>query len=246
MLEKTHMPRHIAIVMDGNGRWAKKRLMPRILGHRAGVKAVRKSIDYCIDNRIGVLTLFALSVENFLSRPMSEVQFLISLLSDMLTKNIIELHEKNVRIRIIGDHSVFNATILQQIHHAEALTKNNTGLILVIALHYSGRWDILNAAKKFAAHAIENKIDLQAVTENDLAPFFCLHDLPEPDLFIRTSGEQRISNFLLWQLAYTELCFVDAFWPDFDENTFSNAIASFQKRERRFGLTGEQIASQNE
>ncbi|OGT34093.1 MAG: di-trans,poly-cis-decaprenylcistransferase [Gammaproteobacteria bacterium RIFCSPHIGHO2_02_FULL_39_13] len=237
------LPRHVAIVMDGNGRWAQQRFMPRIVGHRAGVKSVQKAIDFCVKNHIQVLSLFALSVENFQSRPESEVQFLISLLSEMLLKNLNEMHQNNIRIQIMGDVSVFQSNVRAHIEAAQSQTKNNTGLTLVIAVNYSGRWDIFQAAQKLSKHVIDHQLDPLALTEKDFEPFLCLYDLPEPDLLIRTSGEQRISNFMLWQFAYTELCFVDVFWPDFNETIFSTAIASFQKRERRFGKTGEQLIS---
>lgn len=235
MSQFSKIPNHVSIVMDGNGRWAQKRFMQRIAGHRAGVKAVQKAIDFCIKNHIKILSLFALSVENVLSRPDSEVQFLITLLSDVLKKNLDELHAKNIRISIIGDFTVFGASVLEQIYHAQTLTKHNTGLHLVVALHYSGRWDILHAAQQFAQHLMDHNLKPSTQTEKDFAQFICLHDVPEPDLLIRTSGEKRISNFLLWQLAYTELYFTDVFWPDFDETVFEAAIADFQKRERRFG-----------
>ena len=229
------MPQHVAIIMDGNGRWAKQRLMPRMIGHRAGVKSVRRAIQYCIKNNIAVLSLFAMSVENFLCRPESEVQFLISLLSDSLKRNLEELHQQNIRIRVAGNLSVFGAALQEKIHEAETLTQHNTRLTLVIALHYSGRWDILQAAQKLAQHAIDNNLNPCTLTEKDFSHYLCLHDLPEPDLMVRTSGEQRISNFMLWQFAYTELYFTDTLWPDFDEAVFTDAIATFQKRERRFG-----------
>lgn len=236
-----NMPRHVAVVMDGNGRWAKQRLMPRFMGHRAGAKVVRKVIDFCVSRQIEVLSLFALSVENFQSRPESEVHFLVSLLSDMLVKNIDEMHENKIRVRLVGDISVFNAGVQAQIQHAETMTQHNTGLTLAIAVNYGGRWDIFQAAQRFAQYAIDQKKIPAELAEKDFSSFLCFSDLPEPDLLIRTSGEKRISNFMLWQFAYTEMFFADAFWPDFDEALFEEAIASFQKRERRFGLTGEQI-----
>jgi len=239
------MPRHVAIVMDGNGRWAKQRFMPRISGHRMGVKAVRRAVNYCVRHHIEVLSLFALSIENFNSRPSAEVRFLVFLLSDTLLKNTEELHQQNVRIRIIGECSVFEESFRNQIIQAQELTKHNTGLTLVIALHYSGRWDIVQAAQKYAQYAIDNKTDSHVLTEKYFSQFLCLYDLPEPDLLIRTSGEKRISNFMLWQFAYTEFCFIDTLWPDFDETVFSQVINDFQKRERRFGLISEQIATQS-
>lgn len=229
------LPRHIAIIMDGNGRWAKKRFMPRIAGHRVGVKSVRRAIQFCVRHKIDALSLFALSVENFKSRSEIEVKFLVALLSDLLVKNLSEMHDNHIRIRLIGDLSVFESSVQAQIEHAQTVTKNNTGLTLVIAVNYSGRWDIFQAAQKFSQYVIDHNVDPLTLSEKDYAPFLCLHDLPEPDLLIRTSGEQRLSNFMLWQFAYTEFCFIDAFWPDFDDQTFESAIENFQKRERRFG-----------
>jgi len=236
------IPTHVAIVMDGNGRWAKQRLMPRAMGHRAGVKSVRRALDFCGAQGIKVLSLFTLSIENFLHRPVAEVNFLLSLLTEMFSQNIDELHEKNVCIRVVGDLSVFSEEIQNQIQGAVTRTQHNQGLVLILALNYSGRWDIMQAAKKFAGAVLEKKGTPSECEEKEFAQFLCLSDLPEPDLFIRTSGEQRISNFFLWQLAYTELFFTDVYWPDFDDKVFAEAIAVFQKRERRFGLTGEQVA----
>lgn len=242
MEQHNNLPKHVVIVMDGNGRWANRRLMQRIAGHRVGAKAVRSAVHYCVDQQIQVLTLFALSVENFLNRPSSEVQFLLSLFSDFLVKEVNQLHESNVCLRIIGDLSVFHPKLREQIAAAEKLTAENTGLKLVIAANYSGRWDLFQAAKAMTRHAISQGIDPDSLREADFTRHLCLSDLPEPDLFIRTSGEQRISNFLLWQLAYTELYFIDELWPDFDEHVFMRAIRSFQHRERRFGCTGDQVA----
>src|SRR3990167_3455542 len=241
MKKSNNNPKHIAIVMDGNGRWAKQRLMPRIAGHRSGVKSVRMVIDFCVENNIEVLSLFALSVENFQARPKLEVQFLTALLSDSLLKNLDDMHRNRVRIRIVGDLSVFNHGAQLEMRRAETVTKDNNGLNLVIAINYSGRWDILQATQRFAQHIIDQKINIATTTEQDFAPFLCLHDLPEPDLLIHTSGEQRISNFMLWQLAYTELFFTNACWPDFDEQILNTAIATFQKRDRRFGKIAEKI-----
>ncbi|HLD84508.1 MAG TPA: polyprenyl diphosphate synthase [Coxiellaceae bacterium] len=238
------VPNHVAIIMDGNGRWANKRFMPRFAGHRAGAKVVRRAIDFCDRHHISVLTLYALSVENFQSRPMPEIKFLVSLLSEMLEKNIDELHEKNIRIRIIGDTTVFPEAMQAQIRYAQQLTERNTKMTLVLAIHYSGRWDLLQAAKQLATLAIRKHRDPSDMTEEEFAQFICLSDLPAPDLLIRTSGEQRISNFMLWQLAYTELFFTDVLWPDFNDDIFEEALAVYQKRERRFGLTSEQLTQE--
>ncbi len=230
-----NLPQHVAIVMDGNGRWATKRLLPRIMGHRAGAKAVRRAIDFCVRHRINTLSLFALSVENFLSRPQKEIEFLLELFAHSLEKNILEMHRNQIRIRFIGDLSVFGASLQNQLQEAVLLTQHNTGLNLVLAVNYSGRWDVFQAAQKFSQHVLDHHLDPKQLTENDFSQFLCLKDLPEPDLLIRTSGEKRISNFMLWQLAYTELCFVEECWPDFDEQIFLRVMDDFQKRERRFG-----------
>jgi len=231
------LPKHVAIIMDGNGRWAKQRLMPRIMGHRAGVKSVRRAIDFAFRQGISVLSLFTMSVENFLFRPESEVSFLFSLLSEMLAENLEELHQRGVVIRVIGDISVFPVSVQTQLSDAIKKTASNTGMTLVLALNYSGRWDILQAAQQCMATLPSDEI----LTDKTFERFLSLADLPQPDLLIRTSGEQRISNFFLWQIAYAELFFTKVFWPEFDENIFSEALAVFSKRERRFGLTGEQL-----
>jgi undecaprenyl diphosphate synthase len=233
--EHPNIPHHVAIVMDGNGRWATKRMLPRIMGHRAGAKAVRRAIDFCIRHRINTLSLFALSVENFLSRPQKEVDFLLELFKYSLERNIAEMHQNKIRIRFVGDLSVFSASLQNQLQEAVVLTQHNTGLNLVLAVNYSGRWDVFQAAQQFSQHILDHHLDPKQLTENDFSRFLSLRDLPEPDLMIRTSGEKRISNFMLWQLAYTELCFVEEYWPDFDEHIFSRVIEDFQKRERRFG-----------
>lgn len=237
--EHPNFPQHVAIVMDGNGRWATKRMLPRIMGHRSGAKAVRRAIDFCIRHRINTLSLFALSVENFLTRPQKEVDFLLELFKYSLEKNIAEMHQNQIRIRFIGDLSVFGASLQKQLQEAVVLTQYNTGLNLVLAVNYSGRWDVFQAAQKFSQHILDHHLDPKQLTENDFSQFLCLRDLPEPDLMIRTSGEKRISNFMLWQLAYTELCFVEEYWPDFGDHIFSRVIEDFQKRERRFGKVME-------
>jgi len=239
--EKINMPKHIAIVMDGNGRWAKRRMLPRVAGHRAGTKSVRRAIAFAVENNIEALTLFALSVENRNSRPASEVQLLMSLFLESLEKNTDELNEKNVRVRIIGERSDFSGQLLDQIHKTESTTKNNTGLNLVIAINYSGRWDITQAVKRVAADVTKKKLALDDVSENLFQQYLCLNELPEPDLLIRTSGEQRISNFMLWQFAYTEMYFPTEHWPDFDDAIFQRALDVYASRERRFGLTSEQV-----
>lgn len=229
-------PKHVAIIMDGNGRWAKQRHLPRVAGHREGAKAVRRAVEYASQHDVDVLTLFALSVENYHHRPKSEVKLLLSLLRESLQENTESLHEHGIRIRVIGDRSVFEPSLLTQIEASEALTVENTGMTLVIALNYSGRWDITQAAQKL----LNNNT---AVTESALQENLCLADLSEPDLLIRTSGEERISNFLLWQLAYSELFFTEQYWPDFDDTLFAQALESYAKRQRRFGLTEDQLGA---
>jgi undecaprenyl diphosphate synthase len=231
------VPRHIAIVMDGNGRWARKRFLPRVAGHKRGVETVRAMVRLCIDRGVEHLTLFAFSSENW-RRPADEVSFLMNLFLQALQNEVARLHKNNIRLRIIGDLSRFDVALVNTIREAEAQTAGNTALTLSVAANYGGRWDILNAVNKMIVAEPEK---LGNYTEADLSPYMCLADAPEPDLFIRTGGEQRVSNFLLWQLAYTEFYFTDSLWPDFDEAAFDLAIRSYQQRERRFGRTSEQV-----
>ena len=230
-------PRHIAIVMDGNGRWAKRRMLPRALGHRAGAEAVRKVVRLCGELGIQALTLFAFSTENW-QRPEDEVNKLMSLFLNALEKEVPKLHKNQVQLKVIGDIGRFSQVIQQRVQEAEALTANNTGLKLRIAANYGGRWDMLQAMQRFAA---DNPQDVSQVDEQQLAPYLSTADLPELDLFIRTGGEQRVSNFLLWQLAYAELFFTDTLWPDFDRQALETAINTFAQRERRFGMTSAQV-----
>ena len=234
------LPSHVAVIMDGNGRWAKKLHMPRVFGHKAGVNTVRSLVEACADKGIHALTLFAFSSENW-RRPQQEVSLLMDLLLTSLQREVKKLHENNVRLRIIGDHSVFSEKLQQQISNAEQLTQANNGLQLVIAINYGGRWDIVQATRQLAARVAQGDIDSVAIDEQMISERLSLSDLPEPDLFIRTGGEQRISNFLLWQLAYTELYFTDTLWPDFDVQAFELALESFSRRQRRFGRTGDQV-----
>ncbi|WP_370388465.1 isoprenyl transferase [Snodgrassella alvi] len=232
--EHTDIPRHIAVIMDGNGRWAKKRLMPRIMGHKKGLEMLEDMTANCARMGVEYLTVFAFSTENW-RRPVDEVNFLMNLFLQSLQKRVQKLHKNNLRLRVIGDRSRFAAEIVQGIEEAEALTAANTGLTLTIAADYGGRWDILHAANQaIQAGATE-------LTESSILPYLSLGDAPEPDLFIRTGGETRISNFLLWQLAYTELYFTPVLWPDFGEDHLATAIRSYQVRERRFGRTSEQL-----
>ncbi len=233
-------PRHIAIIMDGNGRWAQKRMMPRIMGHHAGVKAVRKIVEYCAKENIEVLSLFAFSSENW-RRPKDEVSLLMELFMTTLQTQVDKLDKNNIRLRIIGDRSAFSVKLQEKIIAAEDQTAKNTGLTLVIAANYGGRWDITQALQRIAAGVISGQISEEAITEQLVNDYLQTADLPEPDLFIRSGGEQRVSNFLLWQLAYTEFYFTEALWPDFDQDMMLAAINSFKGRQRRFGHTGEQI-----
>lgn len=229
------LPRHIAIVMDGNGRWAKERGLPRIAGHKVGVESVRAIVKACADKKIEVLTLFAFSTENW-QRPKEEVGYLMEqLFIASLESEIKELHKNDTQFRVIGETKVLNQKLQQKIIDAEALTVNNKGLKLVIALSYSGRWDIVEAARKLGVKIAAGKMIPQDITAEKMQAHISLHDLPAPDLFIRTSGEHRISNFLLWQLAYTELYFTDVLWPDFREAGFAKALTAYDQRVRRFG-----------
>lgn len=231
------IPKHIAIIMDGNGRWARKRFLPRVAGHKRGVETVRDLVKYCISLKVEYLTLFAFSSENW-RRPTEEVSYLMELFMHALKREVAKLHQNNIKLIMIGDRSRFDEELITQIEASEQLTANNTGLVLTIAANYGGRWDVLQAVNKMqlaAPHLIGS------YKEEDLTPYLSVSYAPEPDLFIRTGGETRISNFLLWQLAYTELYFTDTLWPDFNEAAFNLAIHSYQNRERRFGRTSEQL-----
>ena len=231
------VPRHIAIIMDGNGRWAKQRFMPRVAGHQRGVEALREVVKSCRELGVEYLTVFAFSSENW-RRPAEEVSFLMSLFLKMLEREVENLHRNNIRLKIIGDRSRFNDKLRQTMQDAEQLTANNTALTLTIAANYGGRWDVMHAVQSMLR---DHPHLAQSFTEEDLHPHLSMSDAPEPDLFIRTGGEQRISNFMLWQLAYTELYFTDILWPAFGRKELEAAIASYQKRERRFGRTSEQL-----
>ena len=233
------IPRHIAVIMDGNGRWAKQRFMPRVAGHQRGVEALREVVKACRDLGVEYLTVFAFSSENW-RRPVEEVSFLMTLFLKMLEREVAKLHKNNIRLKIIGDRSRFDDKLKQTMRDAEQLTANNSALMLTIAVNYGGRWDVMHAVQNMLR---EHPSLAQTFTEEDLQPYLSMSDAPEPDLFIRTGGEQRISNFMLWQLAYTELYFTDTLWPAFDRQELGKAIASYQKRERRFGRTSEQLTS---
>jgi undecaprenyl diphosphate synthase len=235
--ERRLIPRHIAIIMDGNGRWAKQRFLPRMAGHRRGLEAVRSVVRACGESGIDYLTLFAFSSENW-RRPAEEVSFLMRLFVMAIEQEVNKLHENGVRFKVIGDLSRFEAKLGNLIREAEARTQNNSRLTLTVAANYGGRWDIMQAANRM----LEAHPELAAgFTESDLTPYLALNYAPEPDLFIRTGGEQRISNFVLWQLAYTELYFTDILWPEFDAAALEQAIVSYQQRERRFGRTSDQL-----
>ncbi len=235
-----HLPRHIAVVMDGNGRWANKRHLPRAAGHKAGVGSTRKIVENCAKKNIEALTIFAFSSENW-NRPEAEVSSLMSLFVSTIMAEVKKLHKKNVCVKFIGDRTRFSDKLQNSINEAEALTADNTGLRLSIAANYGGRWDVVNACKQIAEQVRDNKTSIQAIDENMFDSFMSLSALPAPDLFIRTGGEQRISNFLIWQLAYSELYFVDTLWPDFADDDFDAALAWYAGRQRRFGKTGQQM-----
>jgi len=235
--ETSVVPQHLAIIMDGNGRWAKRRFLPRIAGHQRGVEAVRMTVKACIESGIKYLTLFAFSSENW-RRPAEEITLLMQLFINALEQEVSKLHDANVRIKIIGDLAAFEPRLVNLIKAAEKLTESNTRFTLTVAANYGGRWDLLRAVNCLLQEQPEL---VGTVSEHDLASYLSMNFAPEPDLFIRTGGEQRISNFLLWQLAYTELYFTDTLWPDFNADTLQCAIQSFQKRERRFGQTSDQI-----
>lgn len=237
--EHTNVPRHVAVIMDGNGRWAKKRFLPRFMGHKRGLDVLEEMCRMCDDAGVRYLTVFAFSTENW-RRPTEEVSFLMGLFLTALQKKVIDMNKNGVRLRIIGDRSRFSPEIQQSIIQAETLTQNNTGITLSIAADYGGRWDILQAANALIAQGKTH------ITEDDLSAKLMLGDAPEPDLFIRTGGETRISNFMLWQMAYAEFYFTDVLWPDFNINEMHKAFASFTQRERRFGRTSEQLPSEQQ
>ncbi len=232
------IPKHIAIIMDGNGRWARKRHLPRVAGHRKGADAVRATVRGCAERGVEYLTLFAFSSENW-RRPAEEVSFLMELFVTALEQEVAKLHENGIRFRVVGELSRFSPRIQSLIRQAQTLTESNTRLTLTVAANYGGRWDLMQAIQRMLAARPEFSAGF---TEQDLATHLALNYAPEPDLFIRTGGEQRISNFLLWQLAYSELYFTDTLWPDFDAIALDHAIQSYRTRERRFGRTSEQLA----
>ncbi len=232
--QQEHGPRHVAIIMDGNGRWAKNQGKLRISGHRAGVKSVRRAVSFAVSNNLEALTLYAFSSENW-SRPAQEVTALMELFVWALDSEVKSLHKHNVRLRVIGDTSRFSPRIQERIRRSETLTANNSGLTLNIAANYGGRWDIIEGVKKLAEQVQEGLLRPDQITEESLTSQLCMQELAPVDLVIRTGGEHRISNFLLWQIAYAEFYFTDVLWPDFDEHVFEGALNAFSLRERRFG-----------
>ena len=240
--EVGEVPRHLAVIMDGNGRWARKRFLPRVAGHKRGVETLRTLIKACVSRGIEYLTVFAFSSENW-RRPPEEVSFLMNLFVAALNDEVEKLHANNVRLRVIGDLSRFEPRLRDLIRAGEARTAGNTRLNLTIAANYGGRWDILQAVNRLSG-ALPEKAG--AWGEEDLAAHLSMAFAPEPDLFIRTGGEERISNFLIWQLAYTEFYFTELLWPDFDADALDQAIASYHRRERRFGRTSEQLSADHD
>jgi len=238
--EHAILPQHVAIIMDGNGRWAKQQGKIRTFGHKAGVKSVRSAVSFARQKGIPVLTLFAFSSENW-NRPVDEVNVLMELFKLVLKSEVKKLHKNDVKLRVVGDLSRFDSKLVAQIEAAEALTANNQALTLNIAANYGGRWDIVQACQSLARQVASGEIQADQIDESVFDQHTSLAELPELDLLIRTGGESRVSNFLLWQLAYAELYFTSALWPDFNEQEFELAIADFAARQRRFGMTSEQV-----
>tara|TARA_R110002110_G_scaffold2830_1_gene14107 strand:+ start:36712 stop:37446 length:735 start_codon:yes stop_codon:yes gene_type:complete len=238
---KAKLPRHVAIIMDGNNRWAKKQNNTQLSGHRAGAVQARAITNYCADLGIEFLTLFVFSSENWL-RPKKEVNALMALFLTVLQRQEInKLHSRNIRIKFIGDRQRFPKKLRDQMQAAEELTAKNSGLIVNVAANYGGRWDVMQAAKKLAAEVQDNSLQINDIDESQFQQYISMGDVPDPDLCIRTGGEQRISNFLLWQFAYTELYFTEVYWPDFDEKQMDLALADFARRQRRYGKASEQL-----
>ena len=240
MTAESHIPAHVAVIMDGNGRWARKRAMPRHLGHRSGVNAVRNIVETAAKRGVKYLTLFAFSSENW-NRPREEVSKLMGLFVEALQREVDDLHRNEVRLEFIGARELLQAGLLEMIDAAEQRTRDNSGLRLQVAVAYGGRWDIGNAVRALAQKVASGDMTTDDINDETIAAQLQLAGVPDPDLLIRTGGEQRISNFLLWNLAYTELWFCDTLWPDFDEQDFDEALAFFANRERRYGHTGDQV-----
>jgi undecaprenyl diphosphate synthase len=234
------VPEHIAVVMDGNGRWANKRHLPRAAGHKAGVDATRRIVENCAKKDVGALTIFAFSSENW-NRPETEVSSIMALFLSTISIEVKKLHKRNVRVRFIGDRSRFSEKLQKSIKQSEDLTAGNEGLQLNIAANYGGRWDIIEACRSLAGQVEDGALEIDDIDEDTFKNSVSLADLSDPDLFIRTGGEKRISNFMIWQLAYTELYFVDTLWPDFSDTDFDTALEWYAGRQRRFGKTGQQV-----
>lgn len=234
------VPQHVAVIMDGNGRWAEQRSKPRYAGHRAGVAPVRRTVEHAARRGVSYLTLFAFSSENW-SRPRDEVSRLMGLIQEAIRREVDELDRNDVRLRFIGRRDLLNPKLVHQMERAERRTENNAGLNLIVAVSYGGRWDLANAARTLAERAARGEIDPASITEDTVAESLQLADVPDPDLLIRTGGERRISNFLLWNLAYAELFFSDLLWPDFDTAEFDRALEYYAGRQRRYGHTGKQV-----
>lgn len=243
-IDKNRLPRHIAIIMDGNGRWAKEQGQDRLYGHFHGVESVRNIVEGCAELGVSYLTLYAFSTENW-DRPEYEVIGLMELLVSTIRKEVEGLHKNNIRLHVIGDIKMLPENARQELSEALDFTKNNTGLQLIMALSYSGRWELMNAVKEIAQDVKDNKITPESINQDTLQRYLCTSEFPDPELMIRTSGEFRISNFLLYQLAYAELYFTNVRWPDFRKENLYEAILDYQNRERRFGKTGDQIANES-
>ncbi len=235
------VPKHVAVIMDGNGRWARTRGMPRHAGHRAGVKSVRETVETAARRGVPFLTVFAFSSENW-RRPADEVSKLMALFIEALQREVEELHRNNVRLRFIGARRQLQAELVRQIEDAEARTRDNDGLTLIVAAAYGGRWDLVQAAKSLARKVQDGALSADDIDEDCLSAELALAGIPDPDLLIRTGGERRVSNFLLWNLAYAELWFTDCLWPDFGAAQFDEALDYFAGRQRRYGYTGDQVA----
>ena len=241
-LESSNQAKHVAIIMDGNNRWAKQRNQIGVSGHKAGVESVRAVVKTCAEQRVEVLTLFAFSSENW-RRPEDEVSALMKLFLFALQREVKKIHKNNIRLKIIGDRLKFSAQLQEYMEKAELLTADNTGMTLVIAANYGGHWDVVQSTKKIAELVRSGAVEPEDITEDLVQSFLCLGDLPMPDLLIRTAGEHRISNFMLWQLAYTEFYFSELFWPDFKEVQMLEALEAYGQRKRRFGQTDDQLSN---
>jgi undecaprenyl diphosphate synthase len=244
MAANDNIPTHVAVIMDGNGRWARRRAMPRHAGHRSGVGSVRKTVELAAERGVKYLTLFAFSSENW-ARPREEVSKLMSLFVEALQREVDELHRNNVRLEFIGAREQLQSGLIEKIAAAEAQTADNTGLRLIVAVAYGGRWDIVRATRSLAGKVVAGELEVSSIDDEAIAAELQLVGVPDPDLLIRTGGEQRISNFLLWNLAYAELYFCNTLWPDFGDRDFDEALAFYAARQRRYGHTGEQVEAVN-